>query len=369
MSILAIGINAGFLAPMGISIADLIKQKADAKYTSTNVQIVAGHGSSDAGGTIPDVALWDVNGARIGQWASKGKKLAAGDSTGDKKDTQISILEKQGVNDGQPHYVLLTMTNDDAICISQVVVDGHNVQWSWMGDVAYTCGADWYQSDYPAGNDNYMPKCGWIDKNHSDGLNYVAMSMHMPDFNPDSGLVKEYNTHKENLCESLARYDRIKDFEKGFDADNYIPAFFKPALAYNGDGSDKDVKAIFKPGRTHSKRDTTDTPVNATMNGSINRPGHVVISEHKAHSAVELCDSSTSRGPSFAAIHENRYCDMSTKTHYPLCSQDVSTGCFDADNKRLLSQPRRRHARDLETRDIQKQYVTSETWGPSRKRT
>jgi len=360
-------VNAAFLIPMAISLADLAKQKANNKFTSTNVELVAGHGSSDAGGAIPDVSLFDVNGARIGQWKAKGKKLGAGDSTTDKQPTQISILENQGT-DGQPQYVMLTMANDDAICLTSVAVDGHGVQWAWMGDVAYHCGADWYQSNYAYGNDNYMPKCGWLDKNHSDGLHYVGMSLHMSDFNGDSGLLKEYNDKKDNLCNSKARYNRIGDFEKGEDADNAFPYFFSPPLQYNKDGSDKDEKAIFKPGKVNAKRDAPAAPVNATMNGSIDRLGHVVISEYKAHSATELCESSTSRGPSFVAIEEGMYCDMSTKKPHPVCAQGVTTACFDTDNNRLLSQPRRRHARDLETRDIHKQYITSETWGPTRRK-
>ena len=82
-----------------------------------------------------------------------------------------------------------------------------------------------------------------------------------------------------------------------------------------------------------------------------------------AHSASELRGSETSRGPSFVSTQEGTYCDMSHKTSYPLCSATVTTGCFDVDTKQLIDKDRR-HARDLEAREIHKQYDISERWTP-----
>jgi len=364
---MAIAVNAGLLAPMGVSFADMVTQSKNNKLAHTNIEIVAGHGVADAGGSLPDISVWNDDGARLGQWQAKGRKLVPGGSSADKPDTSITILESQGVDD-TPSYVLLTMASDDAICITQINVSGHDFTPTWMGDVAQHCGADWYQSNRPTGSDHYMPKCMWLDKNHSDGLRYVGMSLHMGDFNTDPGVLAEYNAHKENLCESMPRFNRIKDFESGVDADNAIPPFFSPPLKYNTtDQTDVDFAALFKNGRFQDKRDNNRRGLGMTTNGSVDKPGHVIISDWKQHSAVELCESDSSRGPSFAATEEGRYCDMSTKIHHPLCSATVTGNCFNVDTKQRLgpAPSARQHARDLDAaQPVHKQYYTSARWGP-----
>lgn len=236
--------------------------------------------------------------------------------------------------------------------------------WTWMGDVAYTCGADWYPSTSKFGSDNHQPRCAWIDSDHSDKLRFIALSMHMPDFNGDNALIEEYNEHKENLCDSRARFMMWGELQvdPGY---NQIPPMFDPPLEYNDDGSDKDFDALFKPGRVNEKREwtpPTDAPRNNT--GRITRPGHVVISDYKAHHAADVCGSETSRGPSFVSTHDGTYCDMSTKTHWPLCSDAMKTGCFDIDTNEVIKPYTRRHARDLEVREVHKRYATSERWSP-----
>lgn len=322
--------------------------------------------------------MWDIGGKKIGQWLSSGKKLAQGQSTGDTAGYSISIQHEHKNDGAQPHYLLLNAADDDAICISQVTVSGNGANWVWMGDIARTCGADWYHSNNIIGSGTYMPSCGWLDKDHSNGLSYVAYWMHMPDFNGAKGLLDEYQAHKENLCGSRARFSLIKSWStnKKYNAEKFLetykPKFFDPPLKYNEDGSDDagpkgDFAPLFAPGKTRAKRndDETELSLNTTAASKVFRPGHVVISEHAAHGAVELCESESSRGPSFVSMEEKVYCDMSTKTRYPLCSSTVTSVCFDVDTKQLLGKPRR-HARDLNARDVQKQYVTHEVWRRAR---
>jgi len=355
-------VNIGFLVPFFIVLGnDIAKAKDDS--TSTAVEIIAGMGPNTDGG-IPHVSLWNADGKRMGQaMPKKGAKLAKGASTMDSDKTAIHV--KDNLNSGgQPEYILLTTVDDDALCITQVTVSGHGIEWTWMGDINWQCGGDWYPSTAKSGNDNWQPKCAWIDANHSDNLRYIAISMHMPDFNPDKGLIDEYNDHPDNLCHSKARFMQWGELavNPGFNA---IPPMFSPALQYNDDGSDKDFDALFKPGWKDKRDDALNAPGNYTadMNGKIAQPGHVVISDYNAHSAEEVCGSESSRGPSFVSMRENVYCDMESKTHYPLCSTTVTGNCFDVDEMHLLGEPRK-HARDLSARNVQKRYVTSERWTP-----
>jgi hypothetical protein len=352
-------INIGTLIPFAISISDSIKNAQNADFSSVYVEIGAGtgvNGTGTFGGAVPAISIWNEEGARLGQYMpSKNEKIAAGTSN----HKPINVLQNQGAT-GQPEYIQLTTVNNDAICITYVTVSGNGVSWTWMGDIGYTCNGDWYPSVAKFGSDNYQPKCTWIDADHSDNLRFIAMSMHMPDFNGDSALISEYNENHDYLCNSKARFMQWGKLttNPGY---NQEPPMFKPPLQYNDDGSDQDLSALFTPG-TVTKRSMSSAN-NSSLDGSINRPGHVIISDYKAHSASEVCGSETSRGPSFVSTQEGIYCDMSTKISYPLCSPTVTNGCFDVDTMELIGN-RRHHARDLEAREVYKRYKTSDRWIP-----
>ena len=66
----------------------------------------------------------------------------------------------------------------------------------------------------------------------------------------------------------------------------------------------------------------------------------LMISSSHHHSAVELCESPTSRGSDFVSMIEGMFCDMETKTLYSLCGGNVNTECFDAGSHELKSRRR-----------------------------
>lgn len=55
----------------------------------------------------------------------------------------------------------------------------------------------------------------------------------------------------------------------------------------------------------------------------------IVGSHDERHSAIELCQSETSLSSDFVSFKEGVYCDMETKTAWPLCKGHVKDGCFD----------------------------------------
>lgn len=58
-------------------------------------------------------------------------------------------------------------------------------------------------------------------------------------------------------------------------------------------------------------------------------PKHLITSRHPAHSAVQLCNDSSSAGPDFVSHVENVYCDMAKKRVYPLClGHENEITCF-----------------------------------------
>ena len=340
--------TAGVLIPIGIAITDaMAKDKDPGPIMTVEVGVGIGeaanlgniHAGSVKAGSVPAVSLFDANGYRMGQ-AIPGKTEKIQPGTAD----QIPI--SVGSAGGQPEYLQLTTMCKDAICINHVGVSGAGVEWVWTGDIAYTCGGDWYPSTAKFGTDTATPKCAWLDADHSDRLRFIAMSMHMPDFNGDQGLADEYTQHKENLCNSKARF---MQWGKLFTnpGQNSVPPIFNPPLQYNSDGSEVDPAALFKGG-TVQRRDQVPDNSTSVMDGSIDRPGHLVVSDHEGHSAQEVCGSETSCDPSFVSTSEGYYCDVSTKTAYALCSATTTTDCFNLQTQQLVG--RKLDARDTSGR-------------------
>ena len=76
----------------------------------------------------------------------------------------------------------------------------------------------------------------------------------------------------------------------------------------------------------------TETGSYRSSNGTSSGPERVlVISDIEAHSAEDLCASDYARGPDFVSQYEKKFCDMATRTIYPLCDGSVQTDCFDVD--------------------------------------
>ena len=57
----------------------------------------------------------------------------------------------------------------------------------------------------------------------------------------------------------------------------------------------------------------------------------IVESKIHTHTATSLCESKTSRGPDFVSLTEGKFCDMETKTLWPVCKDKVDDDCFDND--------------------------------------
>lgn len=56
----------------------------------------------------------------------------------------------------------------------------------------------------------------------------------------------------------------------------------------------------------------------------------LIISNHKGHTAADLCRSATSWGPDFVGS-DKQFCDMGSKTLLPLCSEQNVDDCVDID--------------------------------------
>jgi hypothetical protein len=63
-----------------------------------------------------------------------------------------------------------------------------------------------------------------------------------------------------------------------------------------------------------------------------------VISHDISQSAAQLCASVPSLGPDFLNVAEGLFCNMRTKTLYPVCDEELGRidNCFDAGMRKLV---------------------------------
>lgn len=65
----------------------------------------------------------------------------------------------------------------------------------------------------------------------------------------------------------------------------------------------------------------------------------LVISGNTSQSASDLCAHDSSLGPDFFNVAEGQFCQMSTKTLYPVCNGDagVTDNCFNDQTQKLVT--------------------------------
>lgn len=193
-------INTGILVGTFWQLGELLKGKPADPDKQTTIGLVVGH-APNAGGSVPHVAVWDRNGNRIGQYK--------GDANGhiDDSNTKTIVInnDQNGGKQAQPEYISVVMQETDAICLSAIIASGDSAQWTWTGDMGYTCGAQWYPSDFTIGTSNNAPRCVWLDSDHTNGIIAKGLSLHIRDFSGDPDVVKQYSEDQRRLCQNSAR--------------------------------------------------------------------------------------------------------------------------------------------------------------------
>ena len=218
----------------------------------------------------------------------------------------ISIDQSKGPGQ-QPTYLQLN-AGTDALCmayITQQWPDG--TQRGWSGDWGQQCGRDWAYSNIIIDESGYKPDCTWLDQDHSNAIWAAAVQIHMEDF---TNTTSNYSQDPSFYCSSPVLL---------FEYDNY----------QTGAGDQ-----FWTSTRRVKQRDTPVKrirPRSAAMNSSI------ISSTDPSHSAIKLCDSDTSYSPDFVSLSEGIFCDMATKTLWPLCSKSVADNCYDWDSHTLIN--------------------------------
>lgn len=259
-------------------------------------------GLSNAGGDLPDVRLFNEVGDFLGASYDPGH---IDDGTNGKDITVTQTAEQQAT------YGLFT-ANDDAICIAYLsIVWPDEQKFGWTGDWAQQCGLSWYYSNVVV--DGKKPACMWIDANHDQPI--TAFQLHFADFVSNDG----------NFAHDT----------------NYYCSNSTSFATYTSDDPNSIVYIPPQKAKSKSKR-------RPTVNGEVSsksRPlqrrddfvdERLVISNDPTQNTDGLCSDPASLGPDLLNVAEGRFCQMSTKTVHPVCSDTVTDDCFNVDTQKLI---------------------------------
>ncbi|USP75887.1 hypothetical protein yc1106_03161 [Curvularia clavata] len=345
-------INVGGLVASLLPLALFNKEQPDPNKMT---QITLGVGSNpNADGSVPHIAVFDAKGGRITQFKGNKNGHIGGDKEGRTTGYYLNN-DQNGKKPAKPEYVSVVMHENDGICLAAVAAAGEGVQWAWTGDIGYTCGAQWYPSQYTMGNYNQPIRCVWLDANHDNGIIAKGLSLHIRDFSGEAGMLSQYKEDEGRLCQNSARMTFHPDI-----LPDSFPTFFNPPLKYmretNADDPTKPstAGALEKPNQGRD-RQTRAYPDGTDMNSRKLRrqqssnlqgqrklkirgiknlhPERLTVSHMKGHSAKELCLDKMSLGPDFVSVVEGAFCDMATATWWPLCTAVQTINCFDLETK------------------------------------
>lgn len=270
-----------------------------------------------------------------------------------------------------PYYVMLSQLDDNAICISAVLVSNGKISGAFYGDTGYKCGQSWFLSDNRIGSDFEAPRCVWLDANHDNGINARAISFHLNDMQPNEDKMQQYYENLDTLCKSTPRFSFWGNL-----LPDAIPPMFKPRLEYkNGNGADEDLarvlddpehpwdKSAYIDVHKVDKLKRREARGTAVALRSANKDTEHLIISHQNTDVREVCASDTSYGWDIISTKQGVFCDMEHKLLYPLCSQSITTKCFDLEQKTLVGAI----DLDLRVRHVQKlrfgrSYNTTNIW-------
>ncbi|KAF4873658.1 hypothetical protein CGCSCA1_v007258 [Colletotrichum siamense] len=327
--------------------------------TMVTVGLGDGKKLSLADGNFPSVALWNEEGQRMGQY--QGHYAGHVKQGGEK--TVVIRQTMNGRKDEDPGYIMLSADND-AICIAMIQVSNSRHTSAFFGDTGYACGQSWYFSDRKMTHDlvnRLTSRCVWLDSDHSGTKNARAMSYHLKDMLPAKDKIALYNRDGHKYLCTTRRFAWWANLKPN----GWIP-FYKPPLDYYPDSEDKKkegadihpdlilddkvydkdiyleqgesrkVKEYHKNNpfaRTKKRRSKKSLRKRQGANMDLER---IVVTEIPGQTATEICEHPNSVGYDIASYVDMKYCDISEKKLYDLCSGTITTNCFDGNSTTFI---------------------------------
>lgn len=195
-------------------------------------------------------------------------------------------------------------------------------------------------------NQTHYPACVWMDTDHGDDIDVQPkpitnrqMKINMNAYGGDALLPE--NANLDYICGATIFTWDIADPIAGPTPRGPMPqsSIDSRSLSTNDDATPQRMYDYKQPRKPRPRNQAS--------------ADKLVINSRPEQSAITLCNSPTSRGSDFVSVDEDLFCDMDTKTLYPLCSQKVTTGCFDVDAEKLQL---RKRGEGRFTRSLTKRY-------------
>ena len=308
--------------------------------TLVRIRVGADDGGTqnNLGGNTPLVVGFDTNLRKVGDSKSNGNQAHI-------KNGQFANVRISGGR--QTPTLDFTAGGTDGICISDVYMKwADNQGFAFDGSWFKWCNMDWYHSSISLSTstgDSFNPPCGWLDSDASAGHTLVGFRVDILELQNIPNINAWGKNDVQGYCTKTFQFS-------GSSQDQYV----KGNLDTVGEGDTTKKRDMNKP------KSTTNQTLSVTDVAGHRRK--LVVSTYEGQSAQELCDSATSRGPDFVSLDEGKYCDMSEKKVYKLCSGRYTRNCFslDRDGKRL----RRRDGGPGASDALHRDYGEVDRWGP-----
>ena len=315
-------------------------------------------------------------------YSEQGVYIGSGQFTGHMEEGKLYgvKLDDSGPAKGKEAYQLkIQHTGQKSVCVQWLEAHWNGKRVSGFdGNFAKEKNKPWYYSTEEHGKVDgkpYYPGCAWFDNHEKDVSDPVAeVSVNLPlfrkDLNPPSDV-------KQIL-------DKGMKFSKTTSDKHQAPFHSSSSSQRRNRIAPAPGKRSSGVGAPYPKRDGTGSTPSGTSTGSASlttgtglpqssgvlysSDGHqstrLVVSSHEVHSAKQLCDSETSRGPDFVSLGEDLYCEMNSKQKkvYPLCKGGDTSDCFDL--KDTLNTAAKRIVRRGQNGGPNRYYDTVTHWGP-----
>ncbi|KAF2195023.1 hypothetical protein K469DRAFT_743711 [Zopfia rhizophila CBS 207.26] len=303
-------LQGGAFGLLGVFTNNITPQKVDGGDSS--VRIAVGLSGTNTGGDPPYIAAFNEETEFVGYYDGGGKI-----EQGSFSDLTINQHCGKGCHKGQQASYLQLFAGDDAICVAYIAQTwADDTKRAWLGDMGKACGMATYVSNIVVQLENnqvHRPLCTWLDRDHSEpNFEVGAIQLHMSSF---SEVRKSDIPSKEKLCNApitIAHYDAGRD-------DSILPKFWR---------SNTKLKRTSRSSRRSDRgsRSPGDSPFNGTL----------IASYHAQHNATALCANPMSWGPDFVSLDEGIFCDMTTRTTWPLCGNYIHFNCYDWNTHHLV---------------------------------
>lgn len=287
--------------------------------TGSSIRIAVGldveDGLNDAGGSTPDVRLWNEAGTFLGINADPGHV-----GSGEFKDFTV---EHKGDSTQQATYAVIS-GNNDAVCIAYMTItwpDGS--KYAWTGDWAQLCedwiDAPWHYSHIYINNQDLTTRCMWVDKDGDQPT--TGFQVHFPDFYRENADEPPDDSIREDICTDRVKFQVFTEWDPRTVTYRII----------NGEKRSVETGQSTAPPKNESSNQV-QALAKTSKAMHFNR---LIVNNGIDQSAFQLCESKSSVGPDYINVDEGLFCRMSDKSLWHICSLYVETKCFDLETFQL----------------------------------